>query len=75
MKDPQLNPTDTKFAKIFNKFSDIFHKLGLWLLIACVIGISIGINVTRQYYKLKTSESIAVGGFVFDQKVYSISPK
>lgn len=54
------------------KAIDAFHRYGLWLSVACVIGVVVGILAAGKFYASKMNDGIAVGGFVFDKKVYSI---
>lgn len=68
----------TEKSKISIKLSDIFnmiHKFGMWFLIACALGIYVGVSTTKSHYSNKMKESIEVGAFFLDGKVYIITPK
>lgn len=71
----KMDNKDKKIYKIIVNVFDTFHKFGLWFLVACALGIYIGVSVTRMYYTNKLKESIEIGAFMFNQKVYTIIQK
>jgi NAD/NADP transhydrogenase beta subunit len=83
MKDTIIKSVETQeksqsqnlFKGIFMKFVDAFHKFGLWILIAIALGIYIGITVARGYYVTKMNECIKIGGFLHQEKVYTVTPR
>ena len=64
-----------KLMELVKQGWDTFHRYGLWLSIACCIGIYVGISISRVYFHNKIKESIAVGGMLVDKDVYSIIKK
>lgn len=54
------------------KFLDGFHRYGLWITIFLLIGIYIGVHVSKNYYTLKVDEVVKTGAFLFKEKVYTI---
>lgn len=65
----------SKLKKSISKAVDIFHKFGLWTMVAILCGIYIGIKGANLYYKDKMDDCIKVGGFVYKEKVYSVLAK
>lgn len=54
---------------------DTFHRYFVYILIASMIGIYVGISVSKIYYANKIQENVDVGGMVFKGKVYTIVPR
>jgi hypothetical protein len=63
------------FVEGFKKAWDTFHRYFVYILIAVLLGIYIGITASRIYYADKIKENIDVGGMVYKGKIYNITPK
>ncbi len=48
------------------------HKIGFWFLVFFIAGTMFGGYAIHKYQKYQLNESILIGGFVFDGKVFDI---
>ena len=69
------NISKNKMYNTLQNAWDTIHRYGLWLSMFCMIGVYVGVMVSKTYYSSKMEESILIGGFVHDKKVYAIIPK
>ena len=60
-------------TKKFNDFTKKFKGLGFWILIVLMLGVCIGIQGTKIYVYSRASEAILLGGFVYHDKIYTIT--
>jgi hypothetical protein len=65
----------SSLKEMSGKFFNGFHRYGLWITIFLLIGIYIGIGVSKKYYVDKVDETIKVGGFLHKEQVYIIQKK
>jgi len=75
---PDKNVEMFNKQKLFNSLKhgwDTFHKYFVYILIAVLLGIYIGITVSKTYFNDKMEDSIKIQGFVFKNQIYSITPK
>ena len=49
-----------------------FSKIGFWFLVMLLCGIFIGGYGIRLYQKSQMQESVTLGGFVFEKKIYDM---
>ncbi len=49
-----------------------FSKISFWFLVVLLCGIFIGGWSIKWYQKTQMQESIVLGGFVFEKKIYDI---
>ncbi|WP_297430756.1 hypothetical protein [Clostridium sp.] len=69
---------NTEKSKRFKKLYEIgntLHRYSLWMIVAALIGISVGVKASQIYFYTKMSEATVVGGMVFKEKVYQVIPK
>lgn len=78
--EPQVDPKSkpekrsiltTKIIEI----GEILHRYSLWMLIAALIGTSVGVKASQFYYNGKMKEATLVGGIVFQGEIFSIIKK
>jgi len=55
-----------------NEIKMLFHTIGFWFLVVLLCGIFIGGYGIRLYQKSQMQESITLGGFVFEKKIYDV---
>lgn len=73
--DPVVNVKGKPLMTAYKKFADSFHRHALWFIVALAIGIYTGIKTTTIYYSNKMDESVKVGGFLNQGKIYKIIPQ
>lgn len=60
-------------SKILRKVQDwIYHQLPFVVTIVLIAGICLGLLGGKILYEKKLSESVLIGGFVLDKKVYDV---
>jgi hypothetical protein len=72
------NTQSEKKAKLWQTVQscwNTFHKLFFFLLLAMLCGIYTGVKCSELFFKTKVQDSIAVGGMVYKDKIYTIIPK
>lgn len=57
------------------KFWAGFHNSIIIALLFSLVGIGVGIKVSKQYYVEKLDEVVQTGAMLHKQKVYTIQPK
>jgi uncharacterized membrane protein len=57
------------------KFWAGFHNSVIIALLFTMLGIGIGVKVSKDYYSEKMSDVVATGAMLLNSKVYVISPK
>lgn len=60
---------------LWDRFKPFMATLMFYLLIGFVMGSIVSGYSIYQYQKYRINESITLGGFVFDKKVYEIKSK
>jgi hypothetical protein len=58
--------------EIIIKAANLFQKLGFWFLVFTTIGLICGGYISYTYQKYHMRDCIAIGGIVFENKVYEI---
>lgn len=61
-----------KGADMIQGMINAFHKLGFWFLVFFMVGFICGSYAIRTYQQMQMTESVMVGGFVFDNKVFDL---
>ena len=67
--------TNEKIGDRMKRYWLTFHNFFIVGIIFTIIGIGIGVKSCEYFYKIKMSESITLGGLIYDKKVYNISIK
>jgi hypothetical protein len=49
-----------------------FYKVGFWFLVLFIIGVLCGMNLRQEQLKSKLDESVVLGAFVLENKVYDV---
>jgi hypothetical protein len=57
------------------KMLNTFHKYFVYILVAVLIGIYVGVTVSKVYFNDKMEDCIKIQGMVFKNNVYTILPK
>lgn len=57
------------------KFWAGFHNSVIIALLFTMLGIGIGVKVSKDYYTEKMSDVVATGAFLLKSKVYTVVPK
>lgn len=52
-----------------------FHNSIVLILLFTLLGIGIGVKVSKDYYQSKMTDIVATGAMLLNSKVYTISPK
>jgi len=72
----KMSPEDkSRLINLFKTGWDALHRYFLYVIIAIVIGIYIGISASRIYFDSKMTDATKIGGMVFREKVYIIQLK
>lgn len=64
-----------KLSSILKRGWDTFHRYFVYILIAILFGIYIGVSVSKVFYSNKIQENIQIGGMVYKEKIYTITLK
>jgi hypothetical protein len=59
-------------VNMMQEIVNAFHKMGFWFLIFFMVGCVFGGYAIHKYQKVQMTESIQIGGFVFDSKVFDV---
>lgn len=62
-----------KGVDMIRNIINAFHKLGFWFLVFFMVGFICGSYATYKYQQMRMTESVMVGGFVFDNKVFDLT--
>jgi hypothetical protein len=52
--------------------ANLFQKMGFWFLVFSLIGLIFGGYATYKYQQMQMKDCVAIGGIVFENKVYEI---
>lgn len=58
-----------------DKFRQFFHTIGFWFLVILFSGMFFGSYGMHYYQKTRIQESIKLGCFVFDKKIYEVKER
>jgi hypothetical protein len=54
---------------------DTFHRYFVYILIAMLIGVYVGVTASKIFFSNKMEDAVKVQGMVFKDKIYTITPK
>ena len=60
-------------TKKLTDFTRKFKNLGFWILIFVMMGCCVGIWGTKLYLYSRLNETILLGGFVYNDKIYTVT--
>lgn len=73
-----MNAVSANKGKLFETLKRIWNtvnSLFFYFLLFLIVGVWIGITVSKTYYNSKMEESIILEGMVYKGKLYTIIPK
>lgn len=65
----------TEVKTLTKKTTDMFHRVGFWLLLLILMGSLLGGYAMSTYQKIQMDNAILLGGYVYKNKVYNISER
>jgi len=68
-------PIITGKLLVVKKFWAGFHSFIIVALLFTMLGVGIGVKVSKDYYSEKMSDVVATGAMLLKSKVYTVSPK
>jgi hypothetical protein len=73
-KNVDLENKAKLFALLKNGW-DAFHRYFVYILIASLLGVFVGVKASTTFYSDKMADAITAGAFVFKGKPFTINPK
>jgi len=58
---------------MWNRFKSAFHRIGFWVLIFFLLGVSTGGYITYKFNEWQMEQSVDLKGLIFQGDVYNLS--